>query len=47
MAGATEKPLFTFGHDECIFWKKYFTGRVWKGTNGELVIIPKDEGNTK
>jgi hypothetical protein len=35
------------GMMNAFFGKNIFTGRVWKGTNGELVIIPKDEGNTK
>jgi hypothetical protein len=41
----TEKPLLAFGHDKCIFWQFIFTGKAWKGTKGELAIIPKDEGN--
>jgi len=39
-----EKPLFAFGHDECIFWQFIFTGMAWIGVKGELPIIPKDEG---
>ena len=40
-----EKPLLSFGHDECIFRQFIFTGSAWQGTKGEQGIIPKDEGN--
>jgi hypothetical protein len=40
-----EKPLISFGHDECIFRQNIFTGKSWSGPKGELAIIPKDEGN--
>jgi hypothetical protein len=39
-----ERPLLSFGHDECIFQQFIFTGRSWRGTSGEQAIIPKDEG---
>jgi hypothetical protein len=39
-----EKPLFAFGHYECIFWQFIFTGMAWIGVKGELPIIRKDEG---
>ena len=40
-----EKPLISFGHDECIFRQYIFTGSAWSGPRGEQAIIPKDEGN--
>jgi hypothetical protein len=39
-----ERPLLSFGHDECIFHQFIFTGHSWRGKNGEQPIIPKDEG---
>jgi len=39
-----EKPLLSFGHDECIFRQFIFTGYSWNGPKGEKAIIPKDEG---
>jgi hypothetical protein len=40
-----EKPIFSFGQDECIFRQFIFTGSSWTGPKGEQGIIPKDEGN--
>ncbi len=40
-----EKPVISFGRDECIFCQCIFTGKSWSGPKGELAIIPKDEGN--
>jgi len=40
-----EKPLLSFGHDECIFRQYIFTLSAWSGPRGEQAIIPKDEGN--
>jgi hypothetical protein len=39
-----ERPLLSFGHDECIFCQFVFSGSAWQGTKGEQGIIPKDEG---
>ncbi len=39
-----ERPVFSFGHDECIFHQFIFTNSAWKGTKGEQAPIPKDEG---
>jgi hypothetical protein len=39
-----ERPLLSFGHDECIFRQFIFTGRSWRGASGEQAIIPKHEG---
>ena len=39
-----EQPLFSFGHDKCIFHQFIFTNSAWKGTKGEQAPIPKDEG---
>ncbi len=39
-----ERPLISFGHDECIFRQFVFSGSAWQGTKGEQGIIPKDEG---
>jgi hypothetical protein len=36
--------MFSFGHDECIFFQYIFTRKAWKGPKGELAVIPKDEG---
>ncbi len=30
-----EKPLISFGHDECIFRQLIFTGSSWSGPKGE------------
>jgi hypothetical protein len=40
-----EKPIFSFGQDECIFHQFIFTGSSWTGPKGEQGIISKDEGN--
>jgi len=40
-----EKPIFSFGQDECIFRQFIFTGSSWTGPKGGQGIIPKDEGN--
>ena len=42
--GKEERPLFSFGQDECIFRQFIFTGSAWTGPKGEQAIIPKDEG---
>ena len=42
--GQNGKAFISFGHDESIFWQFIFTGKAWKGTMGELAMIPKDEG---
>jgi hypothetical protein len=39
-----EKPVISFGHNECIFHQFIFTCSAWKGTKGEQAPIPKDEG---
>ncbi len=39
-----EWPLFSFGHDECIFCQFIFTNLAWKGRKGEQAPIPKEEG---
>jgi hypothetical protein len=39
-----DRPLLSFGHDECIFQQFIFTERSWRGTSGEQTIIPKGEG---
>jgi hypothetical protein len=39
-----EQPLFSFGHDKCIFHQFIFTNSAWKGTKWEQAPIPKDEG---
>ncbi len=38
--GKEERPIFSFGQDECIF--RQFK---WTGPKGELGIFSKDEGN--
>jgi hypothetical protein len=43
--GKEERPIFSFGRDECIFRQFTFTGSAWTGPKGEQGIIPKDEGN--
>jgi hypothetical protein len=42
--GIEEKPLFMFGHDECIFKQYTMTNKHWKAPNGATVFIPKDDG---
>ena len=39
-----EKPLIIFGHDECIFKQYLLTKKSWCGPDGELALVPKDEG---
>ena len=41
---AGDKPLLTFGYDECIYKQFIFSTKAWVGLNGETVLIPKDEG---
>ena len=41
---AEDKPLLTFGHDECIYKQFIFSNKAWVGPNGETVLIPKDKG---
>ena len=43
--GREERPIFSFGQDECIFCQFIFTGYASTGPKGEQRIIPKDEGN--
>ena len=38
------KPLFIFGHDECIFKQFTLTKKAWVGPNGETAVVLKDEG---
>jgi hypothetical protein len=35
-----EKPLLSFGHDECIFQQFIFTLSAWSCPRGEQAIIP-------
>ena len=39
-----DKPLIIFGHDECIFKQYLLTKKNWVGPNGELALVPKDDG---
>ena len=39
-----KKPLMIFGQDECIFKQYIFTRKHWQGRNGEVPLIPKDDG---
>ena len=39
-----DKPLIIFGHDECIFKQYLLTKKSWFGPDGELALVPKDEG---
>ena len=41
---ADQKPLLTFGQDECIFKQFSFTPKAWTLPNGQKAVIPKDEG---
>jgi hypothetical protein len=42
---AEEEPaLMMFGHDECIFKQFYTTNKSWKASNGETLLMPKDDG---
>jgi hypothetical protein len=43
--GLEERPIFSFGQDECIFCQFIFTGSARTGPKGEQGIILKDEGN--
>ncbi len=38
------RPLFIFGHDECIFKQYSMTNKSWKGPNGETAPVPNDDG---
>ena len=38
------KPLMMFGQDECIFKQYTFTKKTWKGSDGKMPLLPKDEG---
>ena len=39
-----KKPLIIFGQDECIFKQYIFRNKCWNGPNGEVPLMPKDEG---
>ena len=39
-----EKPLIIMGHDECIFKQYLLTKKNWTGPDGEIALVPKDEG---
>ena len=39
-----KKIIFSFGHDECIFNKNSFSAKCWVGCNGEIPLVPKDDG---
>ena len=36
--------LISFGHDEAIFRKNIFSGRGWRGPDGESKCLPKEDG---
>jgi hypothetical protein len=37
------KTLACFRHDECIFKQFVLTSKAWKGPNGEIAPVPKDD----
>ena len=39
-----EKPLISFGQDECIFKQFLFSCKTWTAPDGTKALIPKDEG---
>ena len=39
-----ERPLISFGQDECIVKQYSFTNKSWTGPNREQALIPKDDG---
>ena len=39
-----EKPLISFGQDECIFCQYIFNQKAWVTPDGICPLIPKDEG---
>ena len=41
---SNSKALISFGHDKCIFKQFTFSAKSWQGPNGEIVVIPKDDG---
>jgi transposase len=40
----SKKPLICLGQDECIFKQFSFFTKVWYGSDGQLALLPKDEG---
>jgi hypothetical protein len=38
------KSLICFGHDEYFFKQFVVTLKAWKGPNGEIAPVPKDDG---
>lgn len=40
----SKKPLICFGQDECIFKQFSFFTKIWYGSDGQLALLPKDEG---
>ena len=41
---AIDKPLITFGQDECIFKQNTFSPKAWMAPDGTKGMIPKDDG---
>lgn len=41
---ADKKPIIVFGQDESIFKQFAFHSSVWYGTEGQQVLLPKDDG---
>ena len=39
-----EKPLIIMGHNECIFKQYLLTNKSWNEPNGELSLVPNNEG---
>ena len=39
-----ERPVISFGQDECIVKQYSFTNKSWTGPNREQALIPKDDG---
>jgi len=39
-----QKPLIVFGHDECICKEFLMSAKAWVGPDGEMYVVPKDDG---
>lgn len=39
-----DKPLICFGQDEAIMKENLVWSKAWKGVNGEVGLVPKDDG---
>jgi hypothetical protein len=38
------KALIMFRHNECIFKQHHMTTSAWKAPSGEIIAVPKDDG---